>query len=72
MFGWAELSNTGTELVQLGNAMAYEFSAPGAPGNGIIVGTAIPTPEPSTALLLASGLVALAVRRRQIGPRGTL
>jgi len=29
-------------------------------------------PEPSTALLLASGLATLAVRRRQVGPRGTL
>ena len=29
-------------------------------------------PEPVTALLLASGLAAMAVSRRQIGPRGTL
>ena len=28
--------------------------------------------DPSTSLLLATGLAALAVRRRQVGPRGTL
>ena len=69
-FGWIELSSSGTDLVQVGNAVAY-----GA--GGIVVGTTIPIPEPSTALLLASGLVALvlwrgSVRRRHIGPRGSL
>jgi len=57
-FGWIRPSSSGTDLVQVGNAVAY-----GA--RGIMVGTTIPIPEPSTALLLASGLAALAVWRRR-------
>lgn len=77
-FGWVELSDTGTELVQLGSAMAYEFPSPGAQGNGIIVGTATTVPEPSALLLVAMGLAALAPRRGPLaragwmpGPTGT-
>ena len=61
-FGWTELSSSGTDLVQVGNAVAY-----GA--RGIVIGTAIPIPEPSTALLLASGLAALAAVRRRSSTR---
>ena len=56
VFGWIELSISGTDLTDAGNAVAY-----GA--KGIFVGTNIPIPEPSTALLLASALAALTVGR---------
>ncbi len=58
VFGWIELSISGTDLSVAGNAVAY-----GA--RGIFVGTNISIPDPSTALLLASGLVAMGVRRRR-------
>ncbi len=62
VFGWVELRNTGGELGTLGSAVAYDFSSPGAPGNGILVGTDVAVPEPSTGLLVALGLVALMPR----------
>ena len=48
-FGWTELSSSGTDLAQV----------------GIVVGTTIPIPEPSTALLLGAGLTGLAAWRRR-------
>jgi len=41
-FGWIEVSSSVAGLVQLGNAMVYG-------GNGVVVGTAIPIPEPTAA-----------------------
>ena len=61
-FGWVELTNAVGGLANAGNAIAYD-------AGGILVGTAIPIPEPSTALLLASGLAALAVGRRRSSAR---
>lgn len=65
VFGWVELSNTGEELVALRSAVAYDFPIPGAPANGIIVGTAVAVPEPSSLMLVALGLVALSAFGRR-------
>ena len=61
-FGWVELTNAVGGLANAGNAIAYE-------AEGILVGTAIPIPEPSTALLVASGLAGLAAGRRRCSTR---
>jgi hypothetical protein len=57
-FGWIAVSSPMTGLVQSGNAMAYS-------SNGIVVGTVIPVPEPSTLMLAAIGLVGIAAGRRR-------
>ena len=59
VFGWIELSISGTDLTDDGNAVAYGAI-------GIFVGTNIPIPEPSTAILLASGLAVLGWRRGRV------
>ncbi len=58
VFGWIELSISGTDLLEVGDTVAY-----GA--EGIVVGTSNPIPEPSTAVLLGIGLVGMAARRRR-------
>jgi hypothetical protein len=57
-FGWVELTNTVGGLANAGNAIAYD-------AEGILVGTTIPIPEPSTALLFATGLAVVAVTQRR-------
>ncbi len=58
VFGWIELSISGTDLTEVGDTVAY-----GA--QGIVVGTPLPIPEASTALLLGIGLVGMAARHRR-------
>ncbi len=66
MFGWIELSASGTDLIEVGDAVAY-----GA--KGIVVGMANPFPDPvpvlspggvaAFGLLLVAGMY-LTIRRR--------
>ena len=58
VFGWIELSISGTDLIEVSDTVAY-----GA--EGIVVGTPLPIPEPGTAVLLGIGLVGMAARRRR-------
>ena len=55
VFGWIELSVSGSTLSVLGNAMAYD-------AEGIFIGTNTAIPEPATGFLLALGLAALSLR----------
>ena len=64
VFGWVHLRNTGTELVLLGDAMAYDFPTPGAPENGIIVGAVDAIPEPSALMLFVVGFAIVSPVRR--------
>jgi len=57
-FGWIELMRSASGLVAGGNAIAYE-------AGGIVVGTAVSVPEPSTALLLFAGLLGLSSPRQR-------
>jgi hypothetical protein len=57
VFGWIQLNNTGTELIPLSNAVAYNEP-------GIIIGTTTPAPEPATFALLAPALFLLLRRQR--------
>jgi hypothetical protein len=60
VFGWIELNNTGTDLLPVSNAVAYEEG-------GIIVGTTTAVPEVGTVGLMVGGIALLAGRRRRRG-----
>ena len=58
-YGWVELGYNGTDIFIVKSAIETT-------GIGILAGTGIVIPEPSTALLALSGMTALLLRRRRI------
>jgi hypothetical protein len=61
VFGWIQLNNTGTELIPIANAVAYNEP-------GIIIGTTSPAPEPASLALLAPAALLLLCCQKSRSP----